>query len=181
MGAALMAGVRRVIAKLAILGLALGTTLAVASPANAALAGPYHVSNHDTFQCLAIPDGSLANGAPAIQWSCLGGDDDKVWAFDFWGWHDNAEVYRVRNIKSGKCLAIGDSDTSNGAKAIQFTCGSGAEQRWKYDSQKRLRNMNSGRCLAIPNGSTVLGTRAIQWTCQAGSTNPEQVWTATPT
>lgn len=181
MGAAVTTGFRTAITKMAIVTLAAGTTLVVASPAKAALAGPYHVSNRRTFQCLAIPDGSLANGTAAIQWSCPGGDDDKVWAFDFWGWDDDAEVYRVRNVKSKKCLAIGDGDTSNGAVAIQFTCGSGAEQRWKYDSQKRLRNMNSGRCLAIPNGTTVLGTRAIQWTCESTNTNPEQMWTATPT
>jgi hypothetical protein len=162
----------------ATVGLAMIATLAIASPAKAdAQAVPYFVTNGASSLCLAVAGASTANGASVIQWNCLsGGTREKTWYFDYSRTHDGALVYRLRNNNSGKCLAIGDSDTSNGAKAIQFTCGDGPEQEWKHDSQSRLRNMNSGRCLAIPGGSSAGGVQAIQWTCQAGNTNPEQTW-----
>ncbi|MFC9800976.1 RICIN domain-containing protein [Streptomyces bacillaris] len=85
----------------------------------------------------------------------------------------NGDRVRVRNLNSGKCLAIGGSSTANGANAIQWTCSTNTDQVWIYDSAFRLRNLNSDRCLAIPNSSTTSGTKAIQWTC---NTSPDQQW-----
>ncbi|GAA3710959.1 hypothetical protein GCM10022224_090530 [Nonomuraea antimicrobica] len=70
------------------------------------------------------------------------------------------------------CLAIAGGSKANGARAIQWGCNGGNEQRW-YWSGTRLVNANSGKCLAIGNASKVAGAAAIQWECGDGA---EQRW-----
>ncbi|MFI7640267.1 RICIN domain-containing protein [Nonomuraea sp. NPDC049400] len=45
-----------------------------------------------------------------------------------------ATYYTIMNRASGKCLAIGGGDQSNGAHAIQWPCSRdySAEQRWFF-------------------------------------------------
>lgn len=84
-----------------------------------------------------------------------------------------ATYYTIKNRSSGKCLAIGSGDQSNGAKAMQWTCNGGTEQQWIYDSANRLRNRYTDKCLAIGDGAMYAGAKVIQWTC---NTNDEQRW-----
>ncbi|WP_344872968.1 RICIN domain-containing protein [Nonomuraea antimicrobica] len=83
--------------------------------------------------------------------------------------------YQIRNLKSGKCLAIDGAGTANAAPAVQRTCGSGPEQRWSWSGAdgRQLKNTHSGKCLAIGGGNTAKGAQAIQWPCGSGS---EQQW-----
>ncbi|WP_285780607.1 RICIN domain-containing protein [Microtetraspora sp. NBRC 13810] len=82
-------------------------------------------------------------------------------------------TYRIRNVKSGRCLTV--SGTANAAPAVQRTCGSGTDQRWAWhgNSQRQLRNAGSGQCLAIGSGSVANGAQAVQWPCGSGA---EQQW-----
>ncbi|MFC7587862.1 RICIN domain-containing protein [Nonomuraea antimicrobica] len=83
--------------------------------------------------------------------------------------------YRIRNVKSGKCLSNGTGSVADGAQLSQWTCGSGAEQQWTWTGidGRQLKNSLSGKCLAIGGGSTASGAQAIQWTCGSGT---EQRW-----
>ncbi|MEJ3748419.1 RICIN domain-containing protein [Actinomycetes bacterium KLBMP 9797] len=174
-----MGNTRKIVAKIMAVGLGMVAALAITSPAKAdPETGPYLLASASSLGelCLAIGGSNPNNNAPAVQWKCAGDNYDKWWIFDQAGTHDGAKVYRLRNVSSQKCLAIGEGSTANSAGAIQFTCGSGAEQRWKYDSDFRLRNMKSDKCLAIPGGSNELYIQAIQYTCKEASLNQEQVW-----
>ncbi|WP_203974942.1 RICIN domain-containing protein [Planotetraspora silvatica] len=84
--------------------------------------------------------------------------------------------YRIRNVKSGKCLAIDGGSTASAAQAVQRTCTSGGtEQRWTWygTTGRQLKNTRSGQCLAIGGGNTANGAQAIQWPCGTGN---EQQW-----
>jgi hypothetical protein len=171
----LMGTARRWIAKIAVVGLAAGATLALGSPAKAA--DPVHVkiTNHSSWACLAVGAASESNAAAVVQWTC-NWEDEQEWILQGLKDDNGAPTYEIKNMNSKKCLAIGQGSTALGAKAIQWECNRSEEQRWKRDSQQRLRNMNSDFCLAIPGASETNGVQAIQWTCKDTSTNPEQEW-----
>ncbi|WP_329092884.1 MULTISPECIES: RICIN domain-containing protein [unclassified Streptosporangium] len=99
--------------------------------------------------------------------SCGGGDQELV--------DPASPSYQIRNIKSGKCVAIDGASTADAARAVQQTCGSGPEQRWTWHGTtvRQLKNTRSGKCLAIRNGSITNGAQAIQMTCGSGT---EQQW-----
>lgn len=93
---------------------------------------------------------------------------------------ESAGVWYINDDKTGMCLAIGDSSTTPGAKAIQWTCEGISNQRWiKWQRQVNfggvyvLQNQATGQCLAIPHGSATPGLGVIQWTCTDGL---EQQW-----
>ncbi|MFI6530793.1 RICIN domain-containing protein [Nonomuraea sp. NPDC050547] len=78
-------------------------------------------------------------------------------------------LYKIRNVKSGKCLNIPNGSTAEGASVTQFTCGDWNDHKWSLEPIEgdfyRIRNLNSGRCLAIPGGTHTPNTQAIQWGC----------------
>jgi Ricin-type beta-trefoil lectin domain len=165
--------IRKVLARIAVVGLAMVATLAVASPAKAASTW---LVNRGSGLCLGVAGSSKANGAALIQWDCNAVNDDQQWVWDYQYTDNGKYVYVLKNLLSKKCLAVGGGSTANGAKAIQWSCNGNDEQKWKFDSDLRLRNINSDLCLAIPDASRTQGVQAVQWTCKAADTNPEQSW-----
>ncbi|MET9318220.1 RICIN domain-containing protein [Kribbella sp. NPDC003505] len=135
------------------------------------------MQNAETRQYLTIGNGSTADGAPAIQWTSLSGNEQR-WNIrkvqdvlgDYW------DEWVIENSHSYDCLAIPASSTANGTGAIQWTCLTNPErggvglddQRWyvRHDSLLggyEVVNVNSYKALAIPGGNTTPGTQAIQW------------------
>ncbi|MET9318221.1 RICIN domain-containing protein [Kribbella sp. NPDC003505] len=167
----------------AVVAVAVAVT-AIVVPATTAQAVPsWSVSmmNGETDRYLTIGNGSSSDGAPAIQWSKLEGQE-QLWAFtkvrDVSG--DDWDEWIITNVHSGDCLAIPAGSHADGAGAIQWTCGTNPfdgsrgidDQRWYVQSDPvlggyRIKNYNSDKCLAIPNGNWTLGIQAIQWTCAA--------------
>lgn len=79
---------------------------------------------------------------------------------------------QVASWATGKCMAIGNSSTANGAAVIQWDClASSPGQFWHlrvgriHSYTVEVVNDHSGLCLAVANGSTSNGARLIQWTC----------------
>ncbi|MFJ8580942.1 RICIN domain-containing protein [Micromonospora sp. NPDC093277] len=154
---------RGTLAGLAVTGAAVASSLAVASPAQAA--SWYEIINYKSGKCMSIAGGgSTANGANAILWTCNDGWEQ------VWRWSGRTLV----NGKSGKCLSVsGGGSTSNGANIIQWTCNGGPEQDW-YPSNGYLVNGKSGKVLSVSGGgSTANGAEIIQWSANGGS---EQGW-----
>ncbi|WP_369147899.1 RICIN domain-containing protein [Streptomyces sp. R44] len=83
---------------------------------------------------------------------------------------------------SGKCLDVPGGSITDGAAAVQWTCGSQLNQQFTASDQGngyvRLINRNSGKCLDVANGSTADGAAVVQWTC---GNQPNQQWTLTDT
>jgi hypothetical protein len=79
---------------------------------------------------------------------------------------------------SGKCLDVTSNSTADGARTLQYTCGSGLNQRFTVQDlgtgYVRLVARHSGKCLDVNSGSTADGATVIQYTC-GGGTN--QQWT----
>jgi Ricin-type beta-trefoil lectin domain len=84
---------------------------------------------------------------------------------------------------SGKCLGIRDASTAPGASLVQYTCGSGDNQKFKLtpvNGGYAITPKNSGLTVEIGGGPGVTwaGAAVIQWYYWAGSS---QIWQVVPT
>ncbi|MGC4806157.1 RICIN domain-containing protein [Micromonospora sp. DT233] len=74
---------------------------------------------------------------------------------------------------SGKCLDVNGGSGADGATVIQWSCGSGGNQRFALDDAGggyyRLVAQHSGKCLDVADGSRADGAAVIQWSCAAGA------------
>ncbi|MGW2251034.1 RICIN domain-containing protein [Kitasatospora sp. NPDC001660] len=68
---------------------------------------------------------------------------------------------------SGKCLAVADARTDDGAPVVEATCTGDASQQWKV-TNGFVVNVNSGKCLEDPGWSKAAGTAIDQWSCNSG-------------
>lgn len=77
---------------------------------------------------------------------------------------------------SGKCLDITSNSTADGARALQYTCGTGNNQRFTVQNlgngYHRLVARHSGKCLDVSSNSTAEGATVLQYTC--GGANNQQ-------
>jgi hypothetical protein len=126
--------------------------------------------NQGTGKCLAVPGPDTdVEGAELIQWTCSTSETQ------YWALLPVTGGYQVKNLASGRCLAIASSSKVQGAISVQSTCdgGDGGEQVWAHDSIDRLTNANSKFCLAVLSTETANGVKPAQWTC---GTNKDQQW-----
>jgi len=99
------------------------------------------------------------------------------------------------NAASGKCLTVQNASMSNNAAIIQFSCTSGANERWVYDPvtcaggciienpkiingvqyrfvhSYKIRNLNSNRCITVKNASRDSGATLLQYDCNTSGSN----------
>ena len=76
-------------------------------------------------------------------------------------------TYKLINRNSGKALDVKESSTANGADVIQWSAGSGNNQKWVITNMGngyKLINVNSQKALDVYNSSTAEGADVIQWT-----------------
>lgn len=125
--------------------------------------------NKYTGMCLEIADWRTDNGAPARQWFCSDGANQKWYETTDSGGH-----HTYVNVNSGKCLEIADWRTDDGAPARQWDCHGGANQKWDFpDSPESiLVNRNSKQCLAVWDYG--LGVNAVQSGCNGNY--DEETW-----
>ncbi|MFE6051489.1 RICIN domain-containing protein [Kitasatospora sp. NPDC056446] len=137
--------------------------LTTAAPAHADLppnAGiQRQIVNAATGKCLEIADWRTEGGAPARQWTCTGGDNQK------WIWSQNGQLI---NVHSGMCLDIPGASTVWGTYADQWECGPDANQKWRQTyvpgtTDFTLVNYASRLALDVYGGGTADGTPVIQW------------------
>lgn len=81
------------------------------------------------WKTFGISGGSVADGAKAIQWKRVDGDQDQEW-YPYWV---SQTTFALINHHSGKCLAIPNGSIKEGTQAIQWGCNfSLADQQWYY-------------------------------------------------
>ncbi|MFD4676831.1 RICIN domain-containing protein [Lentzea sp. NPDC058450] len=78
------------------------------------------------------------------------------------------QAYFLKNINTGRCLAIRGAANYNGSPAFQHDCGF-ADQIWEiryygYDRWE-VRNTFTGRCLSIRSADNYNGSPAFQLDC----------------
>ncbi|GHF43490.1 hypothetical protein GCM10018790_21400 [Kitasatospora xanthocidica] len=161
---------------------ALATAALPATPA-AAYSGGFRIPSSSTLvnahsgKCLEIADWSWDNGAPARQWDCTGGANQR-WNFQLAG-----GIMMLVNAHSGKCLEVADWSMDNGAPARQWDCTGGWNQGWQYSGQigsrkeLGLSNLNSAALLEIADWRTDTGAPARQWRgSSVGVCQANQAW-----
>ncbi|MFD8085968.1 RICIN domain-containing protein [Kitasatospora sp. NPDC059722] len=68
---------------------------------------------------------------------------------------------------SGKCLAVADARTDDGAPVVEAACTGDDSQQWNITNGYAF-NVHSGKCLEVPAWSRTAGTAIDQWTCNQG-------------
>lgn len=80
---------------------------------------------------------------------------------------------------SGKCADVVNGSTSNGAELVQYTCGTGPNQRFSVvdlgGGYVQLVARHSGRCVDVSNWSTADGIVLAQYTCHVGTNQQFQL------
>ncbi|MFF9041768.1 RICIN domain-containing protein [Streptomyces sp. NPDC014892] len=149
----------------------INTTTTAAVTAEAAADPVYaRLYNQGTGKCLAVPGPNTdVEGAELIQWTCSTSETQ------YWALIPVTGGYQVKNLASGRCLAVASNSKVQGAISVQSTCdgGGGGVQVWAHDSIDRLTNANSKFCLAVLSTETANGVKPAQWTC---GTNKDQQW-----
>ncbi|QKW07516.1 RICIN domain-containing protein [Streptomyces sp. NA04227] len=102
---------------------------------------------------------------------------------DFTGCEDGGrDLSTLVSKSSDKCLDIPGGSVTDGAAAVQWTCGPQLNQRFTVADQGngyvKLINLNSGRCLDVADASDADGAAVVQWAC-GNQTN--QQWKLTET
>ena len=137
--------------------------------------GLFQIVASHSQKCLDVPQWSLNDGVPLVQWACNGGDNQT------WRVETAADGYsRVTALHSGKCLDVSSESTDDGAQIIQWPCHGGQNQQWHVEAVTggyQLVARHSGKCLDVTGESTNDGASIIQWSCHGGA---NQTWLLRP-
>ncbi len=78
-------------------------------------------------------------------------------------------VYTLVAAHSSKAADVEGQSTADGARVVQWTAGTGTNQRWRFTAAAggafTLTGVQSSKCLDVNGGSTSPGGLIIQWTC----------------
>ncbi|GAA1548000.1 hypothetical protein GCM10009804_00460 [Kribbella hippodromi] len=80
-------------------------------------------------RCIDVGNQSTDDNTPLVQWKCVGTGNQQV-LLDYVEGSSYDTVVRLRFAHSGKCAAVENAGTANGAKVIQRTCAAVPEQQW---------------------------------------------------
>lgn len=80
---------------------------------------------------------------------------------------------RLQARHSSKCIDVPASSGTTGITLLQYTCGSGNNQKWSVEDMEgdyiRLRVAHSGQCMALASQSSSNSVKIVQATCGAGN------------
>ncbi|TDD01457.1 beta-xylosidase [Nonomuraea deserti] len=127
-------------------------------------------------KCADVRNGSGANLAPVIQYTC-GTGHNQQWRIQ----SISGGYVQVIARHSGKCLDVDGVSTADGAALQQYGCGSGANQQWSVQDAGggyvRLVARHSGKCADLPSSSQDNDVQFKQYPCNGGQ---NQQFTRTP-
>jgi len=98
------------------------------------------IRNVASNKCLAVKNNSMDDNAPVLQFDCNLGTNE-VWYYDYQNWsayidapgvpsQQEARAYKIRNVRSNKCLTVKNTGTANGATLLQFDCSKAGSNIW---------------------------------------------------
>jgi Ricin-type beta-trefoil lectin domain/Ricin-type beta-trefoil lectin domain-like len=128
-------------------------------------------------RCLDVLGVSPHNGAPVVQWDCLGGaQTNQLWQLV----RKDDNVVTIRPAHSQKCLDVSGVAQHSGASVVQWDClgPNQLNQHWRlvpYDQDLQVIAGHSGQCLDVAGAGTGNGTNVIQWQC-LGPHARQQLW-----
>lgn len=125
-------------------------------------------------KCMDVSGGSQANNAVIIQYSCHGGDNQKVRFEQF----PETDTYLMRFQHSQMCAEIPNNNQNNGTDIRQAQCHANKNQRWRLtdigSDQFTLTLVQSGKLLDVEGGSLADLAVIQQW---QNSNVAQQRWT----
>ena len=138
--------------------------------------GLYELVASHSEKCLDVPELSLNDGLPLVQWTCNRGNNQT------WNVEAASDGYsRLVVQHSGKCLDVSGASLEDRADIIQWQCHGGDNQQWRIEALSvggyQLVARHSGKCLDVRGESTIEGGTVIQWTCNGGA---NQTWLLRP-
>jgi hypothetical protein len=114
-------------------------------------------------KCLDVSGFSKEAGAPVIQYSCTGGDNQK------WRVRDRGNgVHDIVAAHSGMCMDVTGSSMEDVAAIIQYPCNGQANQGFRIiesDGRLTITSDHSLKCLDIEGGAATDGAKLIQYAC----------------
>jgi hypothetical protein len=133
--------------------------------------GIYEIVSVNSGLCLDVAGASHADGAPMIQWTCIGGGQQRFIARALGG-----GAYELRAQHSNKCLDVNAGSPSDGAIVQQYTCNGSPAQRWRVadlgSGQYQLRpETATNQCLDVMGASRTPGAGTQQYSCWSGANN----------
>jgi len=133
----------------------------------------YYIHPMAPDYCLDVSGASTASGAVIDQWPC---NYDSNQQFTLTAVSTN--VYEVKAVNSGLCVAPAGDSTANDTGLVQLSCTTAAAGTWLIDagqfpgSDHQLVIGNDSLCLDVDDASTAAGAAIDQWTCN-GQTNQQ--------
>ncbi|MFI5845637.1 RICIN domain-containing protein [Catenuloplanes sp. NPDC051500] len=119
-------------------------------------------------KCADILNGSSANNAEAVQYTCGTGFNQQFYLKNLGNGYVQIQVRH-----SARCLDVTSGNTADGARVIQYACGLGTNQQWQVQDAGsgyvRLIARHSGRCLDVISASTSDSARLAQYSCNGGT------------
>jgi hypothetical protein len=137
--------------------------------------GVYQLVASHSQKCLDVPEWSLNDGMPVVQWACNGGVN-QTWSLE----PTSGGYSRLVAQHSGKCLDVSGASTEDRAEIIQWQCNAGANQDWRLEpvgEGYQVVARHSGKCVDVRGESTNDGGSVIQWSCSGGA---NQTWLLRP-
>ena len=143
----------------------------------------YRIVSVATGKCLALSSSSSGNGVNIHQWQCSGVHNE---ANLLWTLHPASPVgfTQIRNVGTGKCIALKSSSNANGVNIHQWQCQNVHEPDnllWNISSANnagdaKLRSKQSGKCVALKQHSGNNGVNIHQWQCQNVNNENYLLW-----
>ncbi|WP_018681815.1 RICIN domain-containing protein [Actinokineospora enzanensis] len=90
----------------------------------------YVIINEHNNQCLSIWGGGVNDGDAAFVYDCQG-TTDQMYTLIPATLPIYAGSYQLRNVHSGKCVAVGGGRTNKGAWVIQWGCAENGAYMWR--------------------------------------------------
>jgi hypothetical protein len=75
-----------------------------------------------------MPNGTINNDVVIQQYTCSN-QNNQIWVLV-----PANGYYQIKNVASGKCLALQNSSSANGALVVQSDCSITDSKLWKLDS-----------------------------------------------
>lgn len=150
--------------------------IAGTSPANAApVAFSSTLVNQNSRSCADLPDGSSANGAQLILWSCWGGSNQ---TFTFTPVTGTTDQYNIHTVTNGSCVDVNGASTADNAAVIQWTCHTANNQRFRLQPASGGLNVvavHSGKCIVPSGDAPVDNTGLVQLPCSTAASRTWQI------
>jgi galactose oxidase len=135
-------------------------------------AAPVILINHNSGQCVTIPNGSSQPGLQMVQLPCRGPLDEQ-WTLQA----VSGGYYQIVSLFNGLCLEVAGASLADNAAVQQSTCTSSPSMTWNKKvsgSWFQLIAQHSGKCMAISGGSRNYGAAVVQIGC---GTAAQKRWT----